>query len=301
MIIKQDSKKPIPYFRMENDTCNRNSTKRSFKLYNRIRQINPLCVTQKPKVLLRKNILTYMATQDSAPRRACAHNGYKRRPPEPSTSRIRSKGSDKFKKATKQNGRLIKGNLQKISQTSFKIPSKLRTNFRSEIDTSGIHKTSVNQYRQLVIKHWDIFSLDSYEPGHTPLKIKEIHQEHITSVHEQKKEKSSGENTFNSPMNICGPILKNTNISTYHGTLIPSKFDFKKIINRSSGTTYLKSNPLEKKAAFQNYEHRKNKNKQDDKDILHRLIKLNRSTYSYTMGKHITEEKTTQKIMQKLR
>ena len=81
---------------------NHNLITKNFKLCDHIRQINPLCFTQKPKVLLRKNVPRSIVKQDHAPRRASAHNGYKRRPPEPSTSRIKITGSDKLRKTIKQ-------------------------------------------------------------------------------------------------------------------------------------------------------------------------------------------------------
>ena len=158
---------------MKNDTCNQNLTTRSFKLYNHIRQINPLCFTQKPKVLLRKNVPRSIVKQDHAPRRASAHNGYKRRPPEPSTSRIKITGSDKLRKTIKQEGKFIKGTPQNIHQTSFRTHPRVRINSESEIHTSGTYKTSVIQYRQSIIKHWKIPPLNANEPGHIPFQSKD--------------------------------------------------------------------------------------------------------------------------------
>ena len=282
------------------------------------------------------DILKCIATQDPAPHLACARSGYKRRSAEPSTSLISSECSDKLRKAMKRDGKFIRGNLHKISRTSFKIPSKVRTNFRSQIDTSGINKTWVNQYKQLMIKNWEVFSLHTYDLGDEPLKIKEIQQERIKSVHERKKEKSLWENTamtlaatfninitlfippqnssiiknyflnlgkkqnlaqmhFNSPMNICCPILKNTNISPYHGILTPVKFNIKMFINKLSGRTYLKSNLLKRKATFHDYGYKGTNISRTIRNILHRFIKKKESTYSHTILTHINGEMTTQK------
>ena len=164
---------------METDTCNHNLTTKNFKLWDHIRQIDPLCITQKPKVLLRKNIPRSMVKQDHAPHRARARNGYKRRPPEPSTSLIRITGSDKLRKTIKQEGEFIKCTIQNIHQTSFRDHPRVKTNIKSKIDTSDTDKTWVNQYRQLIIEHWEIFSTDTYK--HTPSKIKEIEKHYICS------------------------------------------------------------------------------------------------------------------------
>ena len=326
---------------MENDACNHNLTTKNFKLCDHIRQINPLCITQKPKVLLRKNILRSIVKQDYAPHRARARNGYKRRQPEPSTSRIKITGSDKLRKTIKQEGKFIKGTLQNIHQTSFRthprvktnsksgihtsgtyktsviqyrqsiikhwkifplnanepghipfqskdpnklqkaikqndkfikstphktsqtpleIPPKVKTNIKSNIDTSGTYKTWVSQYRQLIIEHWEIFSIDSYNPGHTPSKIKEIDQKHITSVHEKNKEKSSWKSPVKSPMNTYCPILGRTHISNRHDISVPFRPNFKEKISKLSGKTYLKSNYLKRKTTLQNYGYNKYNN-----------------------------------------
>ena len=338
------------------------------------------------------DILKCVTTQDPARHRTYVGSGNKGRPAEPSISLIMSECSDRSRKAMTRDYRFIRGELNKIRRTSMKLPkiqkgaklntliniqqiptnavygqrgqknlsrgatgwgskpdqyppSEVRTNFKSQINTSDINKKWVNQYKQLIIKNCEVFSLHTYDLGYEPLKIKEIQQKRIKSVHERNKERGLSKNTartlaapfnvsitlfipprsssiiknfflnpgkrqnptqhtqmqFNSPINICCPILKNTDISTYHGTLTPSKFDFKRIINRLSGKTYLKSNPLKKKATFQDYEYKKDKNKQDEKNILHRLIKRNRSNHSYTILKDINEEMTTQKIVRKLR
>ena len=236
----------------------------------------------------------------------------------------------------KRDGRFIRGNLHKIGRTSFRIPSKVRTNFRSQIDTSGIHKTWVDQYKQLIIQSWEVFSLHTYDLGHEPFKTKELQEERIKSVHDRKKEKSLWENTamrlaatfninitlfiptqkssiiknyflnlgkkqnlaqmhFNSPVNICCPILKNTNISPYHGILTPVKFNIKMFINKLSGRTYLKSNLLKRKATFHDYGYKGTNISRTIRNILHRFIKKKESTYSHTILTHINGEMTTQK------
>ena len=195
---------------MGNNKCNHNWTTKNSKLCNHIRQIDPLCITQKPKVLIRKNIPSSLVKQDHTPHRARARNGYKRRPPEPSTSRIKITGSDKLRKTIKQEGEFIKCTIQNIHQTSFRDHPRVKTNIKSKIDTSDTDKTWVNQYRQLIIEHWEIFSTDTYK--HTPSKIKEIDQKNITSVHTKNKEKSSGKSHIKFPMNTYCPISGGTHI-----------------------------------------------------------------------------------------
>ena len=158
---------------MGNNKCNHNWTTKNSKLCNHIRQIDPLCITQKPKVLIRKNIPSSLVKQDHTPHRARARNGYKRRPPGPSTSRIKITGSDKLRKTIKQEGKFIKGTPQNIHQTSFRTHPRVRINSESEIHTSGTYKTSVIQYRQSIIKHWKIPPLNANEPGHIPFQSKD--------------------------------------------------------------------------------------------------------------------------------
>ena len=100
--------------------------------------------------------------QDQAPHRARARNGYKRRPPEPSTSRTKIIGSDKLRRTINQEKKIIKGTLQNIHQTSSRSYPRVKTNSKSD---------------------WEIFT--SNNPGHIPSKIKKIDQEHITSVHKE--------------------------------------------------------------------------------------------------------------------
>ena len=210
-------------------------------------------------------------------------------------------------------------------------PSEVRTNFKSQINTSDINKKWVNQYKQLTIKNWEVFALHTYnreyEPlkiigEYEPLKIKEIQQKRIKSVHERNKERGLSKNTartlaapfnvsitlfispqnssiiknyflnpgkrqnptqhahmqFNSPMNICCPIIKNTSISPYHGILTPFKFNFRMFINKFPGRTYLKSNLLKGKAAFHDYEYKGTNIRRTIKNILHKFIKMKETT-----------------------
>ena len=83
---------------------------------------------------------------------------------------------------------------------------------------------------------------------------------------------------FNSPMNICCPIIKNTSISPYHGILTPFKFNFRMFINKFPGRTYLKSNLLKGKAAFHDYEYKGTNISRTIKNILHKFIKMKEST-----------------------
>ena len=66
-------------------------------------------------------------------------------------------------------------------------PSEVRTNFKSQINTSGINKKWVNQYKQLIMKNWEVFSLHTYDFRYEPIKIKEMQQKRIKAVHERKK------------------------------------------------------------------------------------------------------------------
>ena len=126
----------------------------------------PIMHHTKPKMLLRTNIPRSVVEQDQAPQRAHARHVYKRRPPEPSTSRTKIIGSDKLRKTINQEEKFIKGTLQNIHQTSSRSYPRVKTNSKSD---------------------WEIFS--SNNPGHIPSKTKKIDQEHITSVHEKNKGK----------------------------------------------------------------------------------------------------------------
>ena len=88
---------------------------------------------------------------------------------------------------------------------------------------------------------------------------------------------------FNSPRNICCPIMKNTSISPYHGILTPVKFNFKMFINKLSGRTYLKSNLLKRKATFHDYEYKGTNISRTMKNILHKFIKMKETKYSHTI------------------
>ena len=43
-----------------------------------------------------------------------------------------------------------------------------RTNLKSQFDSSGIEKEWLDQYIDLIMKNWDVFSLHRYDVGHTP-------------------------------------------------------------------------------------------------------------------------------------
>ena len=101
---------------------------------------------------------------------------------------------------------------------------------------------------------------------------------------------------FNSPMNICCPILKNTNISPYHVIFTPVKFNVE-MFDRLSGRTYLKSNLLKKKATFHDYEYKGINISKTIKNILHKFIKMKESTQSYYFL-HTNREMTTQRTAQ---
>ena len=45
---------------------------------------------------------------------------------------------------------------------------EIRENLKSQFDTSGIDKEWVDQYIQLIMDNWDVFSLHKYDVGHTP-------------------------------------------------------------------------------------------------------------------------------------
>lgn len=45
---------------------------------------------------------------------------------------------------------------------------EIRENLRSQFDASGIDKEWVDQYDQLIMENWDVFSLHKYDVGHTP-------------------------------------------------------------------------------------------------------------------------------------
>ena len=44
----------------------------------------------------------------------------------------------------------------------------IRTNLKSQFDSSGIDKEWLDQYIDLIMKNWDVFSLHRYDVGHTP-------------------------------------------------------------------------------------------------------------------------------------
>ena len=44
----------------------------------------------------------------------------------------------------------------------------IRDNLKSQFDTMGIQEEYVNDYIQLVMQNWDVFSLQKYDVGHTP-------------------------------------------------------------------------------------------------------------------------------------
>ena len=44
----------------------------------------------------------------------------------------------------------------------------IRENLKSQFDNSGIDKEWVDQYYQLIMENWDVFSLHKYDVGHTP-------------------------------------------------------------------------------------------------------------------------------------
>ena len=172
----------------------------------------PIVHHTKQKMLLRTNIPRFVVKQDQAPHCACARNGYKRRPPEPSTSRTKIIGSDKLRRTINQEKKIIKGTLQNIHQTSSRSYPSVKTNSKSD---------------------WEIFS--SNNPGHTPSKIKKIdqkHIKHITSVHEKNKGKRSWKNHIKHPKNTYYPILGETHISNRHNIGAPSRTNFKeKLVN----------------------------------------------------------------------
>ena len=43
-----------------------------------------------------------------------------------------------------------------------------RTNLKSQFDSSGIEKEWVDQYLEMIMNNWDVFSLHRYDVGHTP-------------------------------------------------------------------------------------------------------------------------------------
>ena len=245
----------------------------------------PLCITQRLKVLTKSNIQSSLAKQDHTPRRARACNGYKRRAPEPSTSLIRITGSDKLRKTINQEGEFIKCTIQNIHHTSFRDHPRVKTNIKSKIDTSDTDKTWINQYRQLIIEHWEIFSTDTYK--HTPSEIKEIDQKNITSVHTKNKEKSSGKSHIKFPMNTYCPISGGTRILNQNIN-VHSKPNFEEKISKLSGKTILTSNSLERKTTLQNCGY-------INTIKLHSLIERMRSTHSYTRLQQTNEAFTNKK------
>ena len=139
-------------------------------------------------MMIRKNMSKSMVKQNLAPHRARARNGYKRRPPEPSTSRTNIIGSDELG-SPNQKGKFIKGTLQNIYQNSPRSYPKIKTN-------SKLVGTKFS----------------SYHPRHRPSKIRKISQEHITSVHEKNK----GKNHINLLTDAYYPALKEIHISNRH-------------------------------------------------------------------------------------
>ena len=121
---------------MGDNRYNHNWTTKHSKLCNHIRRMYPLCITQRLKVSTKSNVQNSLAKQDHTPRRARARNGYKRRPPEPSTSLIKITGSDKLRKTINKEGEFIKCTIQNIHQTSFRDHPRVKTNIKSKIDTS---------------------------------------------------------------------------------------------------------------------------------------------------------------------
>ncbi len=45
---------------------------------------------------------------------------------------------------------------------------KTRLNLRSQFDANGIEKEYVNEYINMIMENWDVFSLHKYDVGHTP-------------------------------------------------------------------------------------------------------------------------------------
>ena len=111
----------------------------------------------------------------------------------------------------------------------------------------------------MIIEHWEIFSIDSYNPGHTPSKIKEIDKKYITSVHEKNKGKSSWKSHIKFPMNTYCPISGGTRILNQNIN-VHSKPNFEEKTNKLSGNTILTSNSLERKTTLQNYGYNKYNN-----------------------------------------
>ena len=168
----------------------------------------PIVYHTKSKMLIRTNIPKSIVKQDRAPHRARARNGYRRRPPEPSTSRTKIIGSDKLGK-TNQKEKFIKGTLQNIYQNSPRSYPKMKTNSK------------------LV---WTKFSSDHLR--HRPSKIKKTDQEHITSVHEKNKGKRSGKSYINLLTNAYYPILREKHISNRHNNCSQFRTNFKdKLVN----------------------------------------------------------------------
>ena len=89
----------------------------------------PIGYHTKSKMSIGTNIPKSIVKQDLAPHRARARNGYKRRPPEPSTSRTIIIGSDKLEKPNRQE-KFIKGTLQNIYQNSPRSYPKIKTNIK---------------------------------------------------------------------------------------------------------------------------------------------------------------------------
>ena len=265
--------------------CNLNGTTKNSKLCNHIRQIDPLCITQKPKVLIRKNIPSSLVKQDHTPHRARARNGYKRRPPEPSTSLIRITGSDRLGKAIDKKGGFMDSTIQSVHQTSFKNHPKVKTGIKSKIDTSDTDKTWVSQYRHLIIENWEIFSTNTYK--HTPSKIRKIDQKNSTSVHTQNKEKSSWKNHSKFPIKTYCPILEGIHILDQNIN-IHSKPNFKEKIGKSSGKIIPTNNSLKRKTTLQN-------RGLIHTTQLHSLVKRIKSIHSYSRLQQNNEAFTNKK------
>ena len=128
----------------------------------------PIVYHTKSKMLIRTHISKSIVKQNLAPHRARARNGYKRRPPEPSTSRTNIIGSDKLGRPN-QKEKFIKGTLQNIYQNSPRSYPKIKTNIK-----------------------WVWTKVSSDHPRHRPYKIRKISQKHIPPVHEKNKGKKSG-------------------------------------------------------------------------------------------------------------
>ena len=210
----------------------------------------PLCITQRLKVSTKSNVQNSLAKQDHTPRRARARNGYKRRPPEPSTSLIKITGSNRLGKVIDKEGDFIKCTIQGVHQTSFKNHPRIKTDIKSKIDTSNNDETWVSQYRQLIIENWEIFSMNTYQ--HTPAKIRKIDHKNITSVQTQNKEQSQEKNHSKFPIKTYCPILEGKNILNQNINIL-SKHDFKEKISKPSGKIIPTNNSLERKTTLQNH------------------------------------------------